>query len=145
MVFGIAGECNIGIIQADWVYHVAAAAVGVPNYYRVFDNGKNYTVQLYQPGFYPISITAVQNNQYDASHGAAIWAYFNNFYQIQIPAGVTDVWISSYDWAIRGANEGDQIALLMDPRNIRDAGLRYSYQGEVYQRSFKLDGSNPFN
>ena len=144
MVFGIAADCNIGVIQEDWAYRSAPAAVGAPNYYNVFDNGKDYKVQLYKPGFYPVTITAVKNDEYYASHGAAIWAYFSHFYQAEVPAGVTNVWISSYDWAVRGANAGDKIALLNDPSNLRDAKMRYDYEGVTYNVEFKLDGADPF-
>jgi len=144
MVLGIADDCNLGVIQEDWVYSSTPAEVDAPNYYNVFDNGKNYKVQLYRPGFYPITVTAVKDDEYYESHGASIWAYFDNFYQVTIPAGFTDVWISSYDWAVRGANAGDKIALLKDPSSVKDAKMRYTFEGTTYNVDFKLDGTYPF-
>ena len=144
MAFGISAECNIGVSQDDWVYRSAPALVGEPNYYYVFDNGKDYKVQLYRPGFYPITVTAEKNDDYYVSHGASIWAYFDNFYSIEVPIGVTNVWISSYDWAVRGANAGDLLALLMDPNSIRDAKMSYIYNGATCNVDFKLDGADPF-
>ena len=144
MAFGIADECDIGVIQDNWVYSAAPALVGAPNYFNVFDNGKNYTVQIKRAGFYAIDVTAAQNDDYYASHGASMWAYFNNFYKVEVPAGVSDVWISSNGWAILGATAGDLITLLMDPDNIRDAKLSYVYGGKSYEKDFKLDGSDPF-
>jgi hypothetical protein len=143
-VFGITGDCNIGIIQDDWVYHSASVAAGEEKYFRVFDNGKNYRVQLYRPGFYPIEVTAVNDNEYYISHGVSQWAFFDHFYQVSVPAGITDVWISSYDWAVRGANAGESIVLLKDPKNFKIAQMRYVRNGGTYNTTFTLDGSNPF-
>ena len=136
-VTGIDSACDLGIVQEDWVYNYAPAKVGAVNEFKVFDNGKNYEVRLYRAGFYPISITGVAAGQ-TANFGSAY------IYKVYVAQGVSDVWISSYDWAVRGANTGDQITLLMDPNNIRDAKMRYTLDGETYNVEFKLDGSNPF-
>jgi hypothetical protein len=137
-VLGIAAACDLAIVQDNWVYPYAPAAVGAANEYKVFDNGKKYEVRLYRPGFYPITIPGVNAGQ-TVNFGAAY------FYQVQIPAGVTDVWVSSYDWAVRGAKAGDTIVLLTDPSNIRDAKMRYTYKGITYNADIKLNGSNPFD
>ena len=136
-VSGITAACDLGIVQSDWVYPNAPAAVGVVNEFKVFDNGKKYEVRLSRPGFYPITITGVDAGQ-TINFGAAY------FYQATVPAGVTNVWISSYDWAVRGANAGDPIVLLKDPANIRSAKMSYVYGGKTYNVEFKLDGSDPF-
>jgi len=144
MVFGIAAECNIGVIQDNWAYASAPATVGAPNFFNVFDNGKDYKVQVYRPGFYPIEAKAINDDEYYISDGASLWVYFDNFYPAIVPEGVSNVWISSYDWAVRGANAEDLIVLLADWGNIRDAQMRYDYQGATHNVSFKLDGSDPF-
>ena len=137
-VIGIAAACDLAIVQNDWVYRYTPAVVGIANEFTVFGNGKKYEVRLYRPGFYPISITGVD---------AAQTTYFgpSYFYQVEVPAGVTNVWISSYDWAVRGANAGERITLLTDPNNIRDAKMSYVYSGKTYNVEFKLDGANPFD
>jgi hypothetical protein len=143
MVFGIAADCDLAIVQNSWVYPYAPAAAGAPNYFNVFDNGIIYRVRLSRPGFYPIEISATKSNEYLESHGASLLAYFNNFYQITVPAGIMNVWMSSNDWIVRGAYEGDKIALLVDWNNIRDAKMTFVYNGETYTRDFKLDGKDP--
>jgi len=61
---------------------------------------------------------------------------------VEVPAGLSNVWISSNDWAVRGANAGERITLLTDPNNIRDAKIS---SGKTYNVEFKLDGLDPFD
>jgi hypothetical protein len=132
-------ECGIAITQYDWVYHYTPACVDDDNVFLVFGNGVDYNVSIYRPGFYPITLNNI-------IAGSDIYFGAECFYSTQIPDGVTDVWISSYDWAVRGANEGDIITLLCDfYGEIRTANLRYTYMGETYNEVFKLDGTDlPF-
>jgi hypothetical protein len=69
-------------------------------------------------------------------------AYFDCFYQVEVPAGISKVWISSYDWAVRGANAGEKITLV---KTGMPAKMTYTYNGKEYALDFKLDGSNPFD
>ena len=133
---GIAAACDLAIVQNDWAYPYTPAAVGAPNEFAVFDNGKKYEARLYKQGFYPINIAGI-----DAGQALDVSSYF---YPVIVPDGVTNVWISSYDWAVRGATAGDLIALLQDPANIKDAQLRFDYEGVTRNISFKLDGADPF-
>ena len=137
-VLGIAAACDLAIVQNDWVYPFAPAAFGEQNIFNVFDNGNNYEVRLYRPGFYPINITGVQAGQ-TVNFGSSY------FYQVEVPAGVRDVWVSSYDWAVRGASAGESILLLCDSSGVkRDAKMSFVYDGKTYSVEFKLDGTNPF-
>ena len=136
-VIGVAAACNLAIVQSDWVYSYTPAAVGAPNEFAVFGNSKKYEVRLYRPGFYPLNITGV-----DAGQTIDVGSYF---YQVEVPAGVRNVWISSYDWAASGANAGDWIVLLKDPNNIKNAKMSYAYGGTTYNVEFKLDGTDPFD
>jgi rubrerythrin len=138
-VGGITATCDLAIVQNDWVYPYAAAAVDVVNEFKVFDNGKKYEVRLFRPGFYPIIIPGIDAGQ-TVSFGPSY------IYEATVPAGVTNVWISSNDWAVRGANAGDKIALLCDAfGTIREAKMRYDYGGKTFNIDFKLDGTNPFD
>ena len=136
-VTGVDADCDLAIVQSDWVYQYAPATVGAPNVFKVFANDKPYEVRLYRAGFYPISIKGIDAGQ-EASFGPSY------FYEVEAPAGVTNIWISSYDWAVRGANAGDKIVLICDPSSIKDAKLRYDSGGVTHNVDFKLDGSNPF-
>jgi hypothetical protein len=136
-IAGIAAECSLAIVQDTWVYPYAPAIAGVTNEFMVFDNSKKYEVRLSKNGYYPITIPNI-----DA--GQTVFFGPSYFYQAVVPVGMTNVWISSNDWAVRGANAGDKIILLADPTNIRSGQLRYDYGGKTYSVEFKLNGSNPF-
>jgi L-ascorbate metabolism protein UlaG (beta-lactamase superfamily) len=137
-VVGIAAECSLAIVQNDWVYPYADASVGVANEFLVFGNGKTYEARLSRPGFYPINLPGI-----DA--GKTVNFGSSYIYEVEVPAGVTNVWISSYDWAVRGANAGEKITLFCDVTGtIRDAKMRYDYNGANHSVDFKLDGKDPF-
>jgi hypothetical protein len=136
-ITGLAAACDLAIVQDNWVYPYAPATVGVANEFVVFDNGKKYEVRLFRTGFYPIAVSGIEAGQ-------AVYFGPSYIYQAEVPAGVTNVWISSYDWAVRGANAGDKIVLIADPANIRYAKMSYAYGGKTYNVEFKLNGSNPF-
>jgi predicted phosphodiesterase len=137
-VVGIDTACDLAIVQNDWVYGYAPVSQGIPNEFKVFSNGKKYEVRLYRPGFYPISVPGI-----DAGQTVNIGASY--IYEVEVPTGVTNVWISSYDWAVRGASAGDKIVLFRDGfGTIREAKMRYDYDGKTNNVEFKLDGSNPF-
>jgi hypothetical protein len=137
-VTGITAECDLAIVQNDWVYPYAPASIGVANEFKVFGNDKKYEVRLYQPGFYPINRTGIDAGQ-TVDFGPAY------IYEVVVPVGVTNVWISSYDWAIRGAKEGEKIALFCDASGtIRDAKMRFDYQGGTRNVDIKLNGKDPF-
>ena len=139
-VFGIAADCNLGIIQSNWIYASAPALVGVSNYYNVFDNGNPYTVRLSKPGFSSIDFPVLE----DGSGG--LYAYFNGFYQIIVPEGVTNVRMQSNNWIVNPAQAGDKIALIADYyTGIKDAKMSFVFAGSTYNVDFKLDGSDPFN
>jgi hypothetical protein len=62
-VTGVTAECNLAIVQNDWVYRLAPATIGVANTFLVFDNDKKYEIRLQKPGAEIISITGVNAGQ----------------------------------------------------------------------------------
>ena len=143
-VFGISADCSIGIIQTNWVYNSAAVPGGVQQLYPVFDNGANYTARLSKAGFSNIDSAAAQRTVYDGNE--ELWIYFNNFYQIEIPAGVTNVRMQSNNWIVNPANAGDKIALLVDYNAVKAAKMNFEYNGKAFTNvEFMLDGSDPFS
>jgi len=147
VVFGLAAACDIGIAQADWVYRSAPATVGVPNYYLVFDNVDQsvpYRVSLDRTGFYTIVATAGPADTGLFGADVKYQVYFNNFYRIEVPPGVTDVQIASNSWIDTSLENGNLITLIQDFNDPQDAYLSFVYNGKTYEKNFKLDGSNPF-
>jgi len=142
-VIGIDANCKIGVLLNGWdtVYANAEISGGFPRVYNVFDTGEDYTVRLSKNGFYSIDVNAFRTQ--NGSSGE-LWAFFDCFYKIKVPVGVTNVSIASWDWCVRNANEGDMIDLIADWNNIRTARLDYEYGGKNYNLLFKLDGSDPF-
>jgi hypothetical protein len=144
-VFGIAADCNIGVIQSNWVYNSAPAPAGVQQLYKVFDNGKNYTARLQKNGFYTIDSAPANRVVYEGAEELRI--YFNNFYQIVIPEGVTNLRMKSNNWIVdyMTGPVGAKLALLVDYNNIRSANMTFNFAGKSFNIDFLLDGSNPFN
>ena len=62
-VTGIAADCNLAIVQNDWVYRYAPATVGGENEFLVFGNGKAYEIRLQKPGASIISIKGIAAGQ----------------------------------------------------------------------------------
>ena len=62
-VTGVVSACNLAVVQNDWVYRYAPAAVGEANGYLVFDNGKAYEVRLQKPGAAIVSIKGITAGQ----------------------------------------------------------------------------------
>ena len=141
-VIGIwADDCTLGVAQDDYIYnHVPGVVSGVTSF-SVFDNGSDYYVHLFKPGFNSIVRTAVA--------GAGIlYVYLadNVFYQIEVPAGVTKVQMQSNSWIQPyNAKAGDKIDAIKDTGNEQDASMTFVYEGETYSLNFKLDGTNPFD
>jgi|GEM_PF-4072672 len=142
-VFGLDAECKIAVFQNGWdmVYDYADVPGGVEQLYDVPDTGGDYMVRLSKTGFYTIDANAVRTNNQGVDE---LWASFDCFYKIKVPAGVTNVSITSWDWCVRGANAGDTIDLIADWNNIRNARLDYDFQGKSNSLFFMLDGSDPF-
>ena len=138
-IIGIASTCNLGIGQNDWVYRMAPATVGALNEFKVFDNGEPYYVRLLKDGFHEIVVANVMPG--------SGYVYFgpSYFYQVTIPTGVSNVWIASNSWAVKGANAGDKITLLCDaPGPFQTANMTFEFGGITYSTSFLLDGTDPF-
>jgi hypothetical protein len=62
-VTGVTAQCNLAIIQNDWVYRYAPAAIGASNTFLVFNNDKKYEIRLQKPGAAIISITGINAGQ----------------------------------------------------------------------------------
>jgi len=142
-VFGLDANCKIGVFQNGWdmVYDYAGVSGGVPKLFQVFDTGWDYTVRLSKTGFYSIDANAVRTTYQGVDE---LRASFDCFYQIEVPVGVTNVSIASWDWCVRNANAGDMIDLVADWNNIRTARLDFDFGGKSNSLIFKLDGSDPF-
>ncbi|MCL1822640.1 MAG: hypothetical protein FWG44_00375 [Oscillospiraceae bacterium] len=136
-VTGITTDSSIGIAQHDWVYFPSPAAVGQPNRFNVFDNGNPYLVYIFKEGFYPVIIDNI-----DVAVNPNV--HFDGFYTVSIPDGVSNVWISSNGWAVRGANASELITLMADFNNIAEANITFVFNGVTYYAAFLLDGNDPF-
>ncbi|MCL2766845.1 MAG: InlB B-repeat-containing protein, partial [Peptococcaceae bacterium] len=137
-VIGVSSECSLAIVQNDWVYGHATASVGVPNYFNVIDNGKEYEVQVGRDGYHHLKLPG---------YNAGDTVYLEVFYNIAIPEGVSNIRISNANWVdttVWYANymSSDVITLL---KNRTNATLRFDYAGENYVVNFNLDGTNPFD
>jgi hypothetical protein len=62
-VTGVTAQCNLAIVQNDWVYRYAPATVGAANAFLVFDNDKKYEIRLQKPGASIISIPGINAGQ----------------------------------------------------------------------------------
>ena len=144
--FGYQSDCNIRPAQVggSWVYDSAAMAGDVQYTCTVFDNGRDYNVQLYREGFHPITATAEKNWNDEVEE--ELWADFDCFYYWDVPEGVSNVWIASYpySWNTKDANEGDQLVLVVDYNDVKMAQMRFVVDGTTYNVEFPLDGTNPF-
>ena len=137
-VTGVSSACELAIVQSDWVYGRAAAAVGVPNVFNVFDNGRTYEVRVYRTGYNYVSVPG---------KNAGDNVYLDIFYNITIPEGVSNIRISNADWVdttVWYANylSSDVITLM---KNFGNAKLHFTYEGKSHSVDFILDGTNPFN
>ena len=135
---GIVAECDLGVAQEDWVYSSAAALVGEPNVFLVFDNNKPYEVRLNKTGFHTIAAPDIYAG--DTVDFSAC------FYEVTVPAGITDVRMQSNGWIYPlPANAGDKILLLRDIFDAaREAHMTFIYAGETHTVDFLLDGTDPF-
>ena len=142
-VFGANADCYISVSQNSWIYGYTPVASGAQTLYNVFDNGTLYSVELWREGFFSIYASSYRttNNGIEELNVD----FGEPFYIVIVPDGVFDVLVSSYGWAVFGANEGDKIILLKDPDEIRDAQMNFFFDGSYYDLDFLLDGSNPFN
>ena len=143
-VLGIDADCSIAVFRngSELVYADANVAGGTQPQYDVFDTGDNYTVRLSKTGFYSIDYTPFPITTYEGDD--ELWAFCDCFYQIKVPAGVTNISVASWDWCIQNANT-DWVELIADWTNPRDARLEFDFGGTHYSLTFKLDGSNPFD
>ena len=137
-VTGVSSECTLAIVQNNWVYNSASAAVGVPNVFNVFDNGGTYEVRVGRTGYSNIQLPG-----YFA--GDNVW--LDVFYNITIPEGVSNIRIANANWVdttVWYANylQSDVITLM---KNNGAAKLYFDYAGKSYTVDFVLDGSNPFD
>ena len=146
-VRGIAADCDLGLSQGDWIYGngtpgSSPASPGNPNVFYVFDNGVDYTVQLWIPGFHIIELPGV-------AAGREIFFAPPTFLWVTVPDGIANVWMQSNDWiSPRGANAGDRILLLADfwgVGGIQTANMTFDWRGNNYNVDFLLNGTNPFN
>ena len=136
-VDGIGSACSLAIVQNDWVYNWTPAVVGGTHYFNVFDNGRAYEVRLLKDGFYAIIATNVLT---DVFFGPKY------FYQIDIPAGVTNLRMQSNNWIYNKSGAADpKIALLRDYGKERSASMTFNYNGAAYSMPFTLNGTNPFD
>ena len=145
-VYGVASTGSLGVAQGDWVYPSAPAIVGGSNFFKLFDNGTPYRVSYAKDGFNtvvrePVPAPAQFADQWD------LQVFFGPsfIYQHRVPAGFTNVWGSSNDWFVRGANEGEWIHYVCDVGNVQDAVMTFVYNGQDYKIDVKLDGSDPFS
>ena len=138
-IIGIASTCNLGIGQNDWVYRMAPADVGVMNEFFVFDNGEPYYVRLLKDGFHEVVVPNVMPG------GPYVYFGPDYFQQWIVPADVSNVWIASNSWAVKGANTGDKYTLLSDAHGTtQTATMTFEYGGVTYTKTFLLDGKDPF-
>ena len=137
-ITGISSACELGLAQADWIYRMSAANVGVPNTFNVFDNGQKYTMNIGRTGYHQLSIP-------DIDAGQNVW--LDIFYNIPVPAGVTNIRIANANWvdtSIWYANYlASDVFTLM--KNNTAAKLYFDYAGQSHAVDFMLDGSNPFS
>ena len=139
-VYGVNTDCDIAVVQSNWVYNYTPVAGGVQTLFNVFDNGRDYEVRLQKTGFHVMSAIAGRTvfNGIDELH-----AYFGGpFYNVTVPEGVTLVRMQSNNWIVNPANAGDVILLL---KTDKGAKMSFFYGGKTYNVDFVLDGSNPFN
>jgi len=143
-VIGVSSAANIGITQSGWVYNQTPANIGVPNTFNVFDNGRPYTIVVGRTGFHNLNIENIQ------AGGSASLA--NMFYNIEIPAGVTNVRIANANWvdvtigSSRWTTDGQlpyHVPVIALFRNDTQATLHYTIDGANHIRTFMLDGTNP--
>ena len=137
-ITGISSACELGLAQADWIYRMSTASVGVQNTFNVFDNGQKYTVKVGRTGYHQISIP-------DIDAGQNVW--LDIFYNIPVPAGVTNIRIANANWVDTStwyANylESDVFTLM---KNNTAAKLYFDYAGQSHTVDFMLDGSDPFS
>jgi hypothetical protein len=126
--------CNLRLSQDTWVDR-AEPADGELQYF-VFDNGKDYLLQISKTSFHPISIDGIgANDTVDISE---------YFYTLEVPEGLGNIGMVSTSW-IHGPSGtrmagGDEILMLKTGRaaELRQAGTNTPI------KTFTLDGSNPF-
>ena len=138
-ITGVSSDCNLAIVQSDWVYNYSPAVKGVPNVFHVFDNGRPYEVRVSREGYSYISIP-------NTNAGGSVT--LDIFYNIAIPDGVSNVRISNTNWVDTTVwyygETGSNVITLM--KNYGAAKLHFVYEGKQYNYiDFVLDGSNPFN
>ncbi|MCL1847836.1 MAG: InlB B-repeat-containing protein, partial [Coriobacteriia bacterium] len=150
-VIGLAAPCSIALVQNSFVYTVEELPTAVGQHtYLVFDNYDNYgnglpkypyVVALYATGFHPVYATASENWSMGEKE---LWAYFNNFYQVEVPEGMTEVALKSAGYVIgegAPAKAGDKIALLVDWDDYKTAEVTFTWKYVDYPFiSFPLNG-----
>jgi len=146
IVSGISSAANVGISQGTWVYTQTPANVGVPNEFNVFDNDQAYNVVIGRTGFHNVII----GNVFAGNHINVATLFYN----IEIPAGVTNVriananWVDNTVWQSIWTTEGQQpshVDVITLLRNETAAWLLFDFCCLSNIRiDFYLDGTNPF-
>jgi hypothetical protein len=139
-VLGIFTTCELSLMQqGELAYPPEPAVVHEQTVYNVFDNDKPYEVSLTKAGFFPIErqhISAGQTINFGSPY----------FYQIVVPAGITQVRIKSNGPVVEDANAGQIINLLSDfLGTIQTAQLSFVYGGIKHDVEFLLDCTDPFD
>ena len=132
IVDNILTDCQIGLVQSNWVYPMQDFAAGDIAEFNVFDNGRDYFVRFGKIGHYAFDVTVAAGGTIDAR---------NHFYNIEVPEGFSDVRINQANWICYDVGEGYVISFL---KNYQEATIRYFYNGVETVKTFLLDGSDPF-
>jgi hypothetical protein len=121
-VFGINSQSTvqIGLMNPNWVVsmHNVQGPVEITDniVFNVFNNGRDYTVRLTNPGQNPsINLSVGANNIVNHNGIDEIHANFANpFFSVTVPAGITGVRVAGPNWIVSapGANAGDQMWFL---------------------------------
>ena len=132
-VTGVNTACLLAIVGSNWVYNYAAADVGVPNVFNVFDN-RTYEVRVGKTGFANMSYPGIVDSL-DIS---------NLFYDVEVPSGVTINRIAAPGWTTDvnvWTSDGKNFITLMKTGASTGVKVEYTKGGIAYTLSFTLDGS----
>lgn len=118
-------------IENNYVFQGPASEKEI---YKVFDNGIKYSVQYEQAGF-----CSIWHDANKVSSGAYLLADFrNDFYNVTIPTGVTNVEVFNEGWIEKLFVSSNTIKLV---KNNTKATIRFQYDGETFEFNFMLDGN----
>lgn len=142
-VMGLASSGEVTLFVNGSSVGTKTIEVGKQMIFTVPDNADDvYIAALNRGGFHPVYCTVAKNNT----------VFFgNNFYQLAIPDGVTNLQIGTPGVAFADVttvflpNTGENVVTLIRDLNDPQTGyLSFTYGGKNYETSFIFDGSNPF-